>query len=468
MADGLPQALRPYPYQQRGLDEIRSAFLSGARAVLYQAPTGSGKTVLFTSLVDGTMRKGKRCIVIAHRIEIVEQVSARLAGLGVPHGVIAPGFPATPEPVQVANVASLVRRIDRHDHYDLVVVDEAHHAVAGTWRRVIDAMPGAKVLGCTATPERLDGCGLGDIFDEMVIGPTTAELIDAGYLSRFTCFAPTEAPDLSGISSRAGDFAVDQLAGIMARPVIVGSAVDSYEKLCPGKRAIIYGVDRRHSMMLAKRFIERGHRAAHLDGTTSKDERRSLIKALATGKLEIITNCGIISEGLDVPAVEAVLLARPTQSLSLYLQQVGRALRLAPGKDRALILECAGNLYRHGMPDAERQWSLDGKPRRQREPGDMPRLRHCEHCSAINPPKAPTCTACGADLKPTSAEQREIETELRRIEHLRDIGALRSMRYTEAIAWAGSDEAKLHQVAAARGYRPGWVWHRKQDLNRGR
>jgi DNA repair protein RadD len=360
-----------------------------------------------------------------------------------------------------------VRRIDRHDHYDLIVVDESHHAVAGSWRRVIDAMPGAKVLGVTATPERLDGRGLGDVFDTMVLGPTTAELIEAGYLSRFTAFAPV-APDVSGISTRAGDFAVDELAGIMARPVIVGSAVDSYEKLCPGKRAIVYGVDRRHSMMLAKRFIERGHNAAHLDGDTPKDERRALIKALATGDLEIITNCGIISEGLDVPAVEAVLLARPTQSLALYLQQVGRALRPSPGKARALILDCAGNLYRHGMPDAERQWSLDGKPRRQREQSDMPRLRHCEHCEAINPPKAKTCMACGADLRPTPQEQREIEAELRRVEHLRRIEALRGMSYGKALAWAGRDETKLHQVAAARGYRRGWVWHRLQESNGGR
>jgi DNA repair protein RadD len=425
-----PQALRPYPYQQRGLDEIRTTFGSGARSVLYVAPTGSGKTVLFANLVDGTMRNGKRCIIIAHRIEIVEQVSTALAGLGVPHGVIAPGFPATPEPVQVASVASLVRRIDRHDHYDLIVVDESHHAVAGTWRCVIEAMPGAKVLGVTATPERLDGRGLGDVFDEMVIGPTTAELIEAGYLSRFTYFAPT-APDLSGISTRAGDYAVDELAGVMARPVVIGSVVASYEKLCLGKRAIVYGVDRRHSNMLAQRFIERGHKAAHLDGGTPKDERRALIEALATGEIPVVTNCGLISEGLDVPAVEAVLLARPTQSLALYLQQVGRALRLSPGKDRALILDCAGNLYRHGMPDAMRQWTLDGKPRRQREPGDMPQLRHCEHCEAINPPKAPACSACGADLRPTPAQQREIEAELRRVEHLRHIEALRSMRYPE-------------------------------------
>lgn len=454
------------PYQQRGLDEIRAAFVSGARGVLYVSPTGSGKTVLFASLVDGTIRHGKRCIITAHRIEIVEQVSTALAGLGVPHGVIAPDYPETPEPVQVASIASLVRRIDRHNHYDLIVVDESHHAVAGTWRRVIDAMPAAKVLGVTATPERLDGRGLGDVFGAMVIGPTTAELIEAGYLSRFTCFAPV-SPDVSGISTRAGDFAVDELAGIMARPVIVGSAVASYEKLCPGKRAIVYGVDRRHSMMLAERFIERGHRCAHLDGHTAKDERRAMIEALGTGSLEIITNCGIISEGLDVPAVEAVLLVRPTQSLALYLQQVGRALRPSPGKDRALILDCAGNLYRHGMPDDGRHWSLDGKPRRLREESDMPPLRRCAQCEALNPPKAATCSACGADLGPTPQQQREIDAELRRVEQLRRDKALRGMSYSKALAWAGADESKLLQVAVARGYRRGWVWHRLQESKGG-
>jgi DNA repair protein RadD len=451
------------PYQQRGLDQIRAAYLSGARAVLLASPTGSGKTILFSTRVDGAMRKGKRCIITAHRIEIVEQVSTALAGLGVPHGVIAPNYPETPESVQVASISTLVRRIDQHNHYDLIVCDESHHAIAGTWRRVIDAMPGAKVLGVTATPERLDGRGLGDVFDEMVIGPTVAELIAGGYLSPFAAFAPV-APDLSSISTRAGDFATDELAGVMARPVIIGSAIDSYEKLCPGKRAIVYGVDRRHSIMLAQRFIERGHKAVHLDEDTPKDERRALIKALATGEIHVITNCGLISEGLDVPAVEAVLLVRPTQSLSLYLQQVGRALRPAPGKDRALILDLAGNLYRHGMPDADREWSLEGKPRKQRERSEMPRLRRCEACEAINPPKAKTCMACGADLKPTPQEQREIEAELQRVEHLRHIQALRGMSYREAMEWAGESEVRLHHVAAARGYKAGWVWHRKQEL----
>jgi len=452
------------PYQERGLSEIRAAFLSGSRSVCLVSPTGSGKTVLFSTLVGGAARKGKRCVITAHRQEIVEQVSDALAALAVPHGIIAAGYPETPEPVQVASIATLTRRIERQNHYDLIVVDESHHAIAGSWRRVLDAMPRAKVLGVTATPERLDGRGLGDIFDDMVPGPTVAELIAAGYLSKFSAFAPVEAPDLSSISTRAGDFATDELAGVMARPVIIGSAVSQYEKLCGGKGSIVFGVDRRHSMMLAQRFIERGHRAAHIDGDTPKDERRALIKALATGEIQVISSCGLISEGLDVPAVEAVLLVRPTQSLALYLQQVGRALRPSPGKERALILDCAGNLYRHGMPDADRQWSLEGKPGRQREQSDAPRLRRCEQCTAINRPKATTCSACGADLKPTPQEQREVEAELRRVEHLKHLESIRRMSYRQVVEWAGGDETRLHQVATARGYARGWVWYRLQEL----
>jgi superfamily II DNA or RNA helicase len=189
-----------------------------------------------------------------------------------------------------------------------------------------------------------------------------------------------------------------------------------------------------------------------------------MIKALATGEITIINNCGLISEGLDVPAVEAVLLVRPTQSLALYLQQVGRALRPAPGKDRALVLDLAGNLYRHALPDAQRQWSLEGKPRKQRERGDALQLRRCKECGAINKPKAPICTACGSSLMPTPAEQREIDLELQRVEHLRHVEELQRMTYGQAIHWAGNDENRLHQVAAARGYKLGWVWHVMNEI----
>jgi DNA repair protein RadD len=442
------------PYQVALLDNVRAKFSAAASRVAMVAPTGSGKTVMFSSVVDGAVRRGRRCLILAHRAELIDQTDETLINLGVPHGVIAPGYPATPEPVQVASIQSLVRRLDQHNDFDLVILDEAHHATARTWRNVIDAMPDAKVLGVTATPERGDGAGLGDVFEEMVVGPDTAWLIGANYLAPDTAYAPTQAPDLSRVATRAGDYAADQLAELMTQAVVIGSAVEAYERHAKGKRAIAFGVDIKHSQMLAQRFNEAGHVAVHLDGMTPKDERQKIIKALGTGEIRIVTNCGLISEGTDVPAVEAVLLARPTQSTGLYLQQVGRALRVAPGKERAIILHLVGNIGRHGLPDAPRQWSLEAKARKQR--ADKPRRpRTCEACATINKPLAIRCVCCGTTLI-TPIERREIEAELRKIDQER-IRKIRGMGYFDAIRWAGDDEERLEQVALARNYRRGWV-----------
>ena len=169
-------------YQTTGVADIRRHFARGVRRVLYQAPTGSGKTVLFAFIVESAVARGNRVVILAHRQEIVDQISAALTSLGVPHGIIAAGYDETPAPVQVASVATLVRRLDRLCGIDLIVVDEAHHAVAGTWRKILAAAPQAKVFGVTATPERLDGKGLSDVFETLVLGPTISELVDGRYL----------------------------------------------------------------------------------------------------------------------------------------------------------------------------------------------------------------------------------------------------------------------------------------------
>ena len=348
-------------YQEQGVADIRARFTDGARRVLYQAPTGSGKTVLFGFITQNAAARGNRVVILGHRQEIVDQIDTALTDLAVPHGIIAAGYPEIPDaPVQVASVATLVRRLDRLQNLDLLVVDEAHHAVAGMWRKIIATVPDAKVLGVTATPERLDGKGLGDIFEVLVLGPTVGDLIPA-YLANFVTYAPVRDPDLSAVKTRMGDFATDQLADVMSDTVVIGSAVEEYARLCPGAPSIAFCVDIEHSKLVAERFAKAGYRAAHVDGDTPKDERRDLIRALGTGEVQILTNCGLISEGLDVPGVVGAILLRPTKSLALYLQQVGRALRPAPGKAKALILDHAGNTYRFGLADAPRAWSLDGR-----------------------------------------------------------------------------------------------------------
>ncbi len=450
------------PYQERGVAEIRSAFTHGARRVLYALPTGGGKTTVFSYITSAAAGRGNRVCILVHRQELVDQVSGSLSAMGVPHGIIAGGCPETDDPVQVASVASLVRRLDRVKPFDLLIPDEAHHAVAGSWKAVLDAMPRAFVLGVTATPERLDGRGLGDAFEVMVAGPSVAELTEGGFLVPAVVYAPPDRLDLSRVRSRGGDYAAGELAAAMADGAIVGNAVEHYGRLARGVPAVAFcaGID--HSRTVAARFNAAGFRAAHVDGDTEKGERRRLIAALGTGDLNVLTNAGLISEGVDVPAVGCAILLRPTKSLGLYLQQVGRALRPAPGKREAVILDHAGNSLAHGLPGEARTWSLADKPRRERE-GSPARPRRCPACQVVNRPGAPTCEGCGGPLRPEPEEQREIDAELQKVEQAETSRKLRAMGYGQAVAWADS-ESKLRQVAKARGFHHKWVMHRLQEM----
>jgi DNA repair protein RadD len=336
-------------YQRQDVDRIREHFANGVACVCYQLPTGGGKTVVFCYILAAAASKGSRVLVIAHRNEILDQVARTLTSFGIRHGVIAAGYPVAPEePIQLASVFTLVRRPDSLGEFDLLVIDEAHHAVASTWRDVLAAAPDARVLGVSATPERLDGKGLDDIFDELVRGPTVRELIDQGFLAPFVAYGPKTDLNLGGLRVTAGDYQIDQLADVMSAGIVVKSAVSEYGRLCAGAPAIAFCVDVAHSQQVAEAFRDAGWRAAHVDGNTRREERRDLIRSLADGRLDVLTNCGLISEGLDVPGVVTVILLRPTMSRAMFLQQIGRALR--PGKPKAFILDHAGCIKRQTRP----------------------------------------------------------------------------------------------------------------------
>jgi len=449
-------------YQAAIVDALLAAYRTGARSVLLVLPTGGGKTIIFARVICGAVTKSKRVLVLAHRVEISDQICAALDREGVSYGLIAPGAPQTTHLVHVASVATLARRLDEYaDSFDLVVIDEAHHAVAGSWGKIVAAMPRARILGVTATPERLDGRGLGDVFETICEGPSTAQLISQGHLSQFTVFAPSSVPDLSAVRTRLGDYEIGDLRKAMGG-LIIESAVVEYGRICPGTPAVAFCVDIAHSEAVAARFRSHGFRAAHVDGTAPAQERRRLIAALGTGELNVLANCGLISEGVDVPAIGAAILLRPTQSLALYLQQVGRSLRPAPGKERALVLDFAGNSLRHGLPDDSRIWSLKSRPRRER-PASSASVRRCGECGAVNPANARECLACGADVL-TALERAEVAMKLRAEETARLGEQLRSMTYAQRIAWAGANEVRLRTVAAACGYKRGWVFRRMQEM----
>jgi DNA repair protein RadD len=446
-------ALRPY--QRKSVDDLRTAFRSHRR-VLLVSPTGSGKTVEFSYIVASAILRGRRCCVVVHRDELIEQTRRALQATGIECGSIVANHPANDAaPAQIASLPTLARRLDRYlGAFDFLVVDEAHHAVARTWRGVLEAFPDIPVLGATATPERLDGAGLGDIFDAMVIGPEVAELTRLGYLAPAITYAPACGPDLSRIAIRGGDFDTHALAKTMLDSGLVGDAVEQYVRLAAGMPAIVFAVTIAHSKALKDRFVAAGFRAAHVDGDTPKAERRELVSALANGKLDVLSNCGLIAEGFDAPAVGAVIMARPTRSLALFLQMAGRALRPSPGKTRALILDHGGNVFRFGLPDATRIWSLDGREPSAVEPRAT--IRRCGSCGAVTRAAARSCPGCGSAFParstvPTSAP-----------------GTLVPFTSDAQAAIYGSEEryqfhAELAAIALERSFQPGWAGHRFKE-----
>lgn len=461
-------ALRPY--QAEAIEAVRGAFRNGARTPLLVMPTGAGKTVVFSSIAASAVAKGRRVLVLAHRRELVKQASAKLTAAGVAHGIIAPGFEPTGHPVQVASVQTLARRLDRPEHarFDLIIIDEAHHAVAGQWATIVAAYPDARILGVTATPERLDGKGLGveagGPFDAMAEGPSVAELVAGGFLVPARIFAPSGAPDLSRVVTRAGDYDVSALTQVMSDRALVGDAVAHYSRLTPGLPAVAFCVSVRHAEDVAAAFREGGWRARAVSGDMPTADRDAALAGLATGKVQVLCTCDLISEGLDVPAIGAAILLRPTKSLGLHVQQIGRGMRPAPGKDALVILDHAGNTLRHGLPTDTRRWRLNGRERHG-APSLAP-VRECPQCAAVHAISDRKCPECGHEYW---SEAREIEIREGQLQEIKaaEAEALRVQRLRttslQRLLQDATTEADLREIAAARGYKSGWVHHRLRD-----
>jgi superfamily II DNA or RNA helicase len=279
-------------------------------------------TLMFSYIAAGVARNGKRVLIIAHRRELLRQISTALQRAGVKHGMLVGGSTGIPpHNVIVASVFTLANRLKHFPKPDLIIGDEAHHFTPdSSWGKVVAAFPEALVLGVTATPERLDGKGLGVLFEDMVIGPTVAELTEQEYLSPADVYAPSR-PDMQGVHTRMGDYVKAELEQAMDRPSITGSAVAHYRRLTPGKKAIAFCVSVKHAQDVADDFRKAGFAAYHIDGGMKDTERDKVLKDFESGEIQVLTSCDLVSEGFDLPAVEVAILLRPTQSLSLYLQQ---------------------------------------------------------------------------------------------------------------------------------------------------
>jgi len=396
------------PYQTRAIADLRAKIGRGARRLVLLCPTGGGKTVVAAEMIRSAHAKGRRALVIAHRRELINQTVSKLEQFGVSAGVIMGSDNRRDDflTTQVASVQTLSRRLDRLPPADLVIPDECHHSLSDTYRRVLDAYPRAVVIGLTATPWRLDKRGLSEVYEGSVLAATPAELIASGSLVPYDAFA-YDSPDLHGIETVAGDFNVRELGLACNTEVLVGSILREYLAHARGRRAILFPVDIAHSLELVAKFNAAGVTAAHVDAHTPDRERDETMERFRSGDLMVLSSVGVLTEGFDAPAAEVCIMARPTKSLSLCLQMIGRVLRPCPetGKTRALIHDHAGNLLRHGLPDDERDYSLRATPKRVRALHTCPfcaqvfggicRDGTCPHCHELIAPPQSECQTCG-------------------------------------------------------------------------
>jgi DNA repair protein RadD len=446
-------------YQHRAVSTIKERLYAGVRRLLVVSPTGSGKTVIAVFVLNEGAGKGKRMLFLAHRAELITQTSKKLQQIGIPHGIIQSGRKLDlSQRMQVASVPTLFARRAKGEipPADIVMLDEAHHSEADTFRALLEMYPGVPILGFTATPWRSDGRGLEDSWDDLVVVATPRELIDQGFLADFRIFTYEDPElDLSALPTRDGEVDAAAFARKAVKPKIMGDVVGKYLEHAAGKRAVVFACTRQHSLALRERFEAEGVTTEHVDGTMKADVRQAVLDRLQAGTTQVVCNVNVLTEGVDVPAAEVCILARPTFSVNLYLQMIGRVLRLSPetGKSMARIHDHVGALQVHGFPDEPRDYSLS--------PAKMPtgsdakdRVKRCGNCGAsysANHWTCPDCRALAPNERVPNEQPKEgvfvSEPELE----------LRRMNAQIGIEQQKQELQRLRSTARALGHKPGWV-----------
>jgi superfamily II DNA or RNA helicase len=418
------------PHQERAIAAVRRCYAKKVRRVLLVAPTGFGKTAVSSVLIAWAVSKGRKVLFLVHRREIVKDTHRRLVAGGVSAGLIMADEATTEAPVQVASVATIVAR-ETFPAADLIVWDEAHHTAAESYRAIAAQYPNAWHLGLTATPERADGVGLRDAFDELVVGATVRELQEA-------IDPATGAPYLAACEVVSTRRALE--SGTLSE-----DPVTAWKRHAPGRSTVLFARTVDESKAHAAAFNTAGIPAGHIDGTTPARDRDATLAAFAAGELVVLCNVFVLTEGWDCPRAKVCLLARSCGSAATYLQMIGRVLRAHQGES-ALLIDLVGAMHLHGYPDEERVFSLDGIERKPKK--DRPWIRQCLTCGhcVLGAKAGPACARCGTGW-PAQARSTVVH------EHLGTVRGLALPTREEL----GAEYREWLKTERDRKYKPFWA-----------
>ena len=409
--------LKLRPYQEELINKARESLINHKRTLLV-APTGAGKTAITVHMIEAAANRGKRCMFLVHRNELLKQTSAAMWKQRLEHGQIKSGRSTSKQPILVASVGTLINRLNKIESPDLIIIDEAHRSTASSYKKVLEAYPDAYVVGLTATPERTDGAGLGDVYNDLVQAVDVRDLIDMGFLSDYVLLAPPTQLDASSVHTTAGDYNKKELAEATDKPTITGDAIEHYVKYAKGKTCIVFCVTIEHSRHVCDMYNSAGIPCEQLDGGHSDNERSETLERFASGQTKVLTSVDLFLEGLDIPKIEVVQWLRKTKSMIVWRQGVGRGLRPAPGKDKLIILDHVGNSLDPalGLPCAYYEWSLEGSKSKRKKKKDEITAKQCPKCYTVYNSKLRQCPSCGEMIEIKQREIIEQDGELQEVD----------------------------------------------------
>jgi len=437
-------------FQENGINMLRRSLSTGHKRPMYQSATGSGKTVVAGSIIESARAKDKKVGFIVPKIQLVDQASAHLDEIGIEHGVIQADHYRQnfAHPVQVISVQTLIRREVKWP-FDLALVDEAHVKFSGLfdlmkeWNKI-------PFIGLSATPFTK---GLGQIYDDLINPISIQELIEQGYLVDADAYGPSQ-PDMNGVKTTSGDYNQKQAAARANQTGLIANIVDTWKKLTPGEKTLCFATDVAHSKHIVERFRAAGVNAIHIDAYTDSADRRQAIRDFQHGDVDLLSSVGVLHTGFDAPCAKVAILARPTKSLSLHIQMIGRILRRFPGKEKGIILDHAGNIERLGFHTDPTPTELDdGKGKTDQADPTAPKPIKCPVCFALKPPKTQVCPCCGYSFRKIN-NIREEAGELKEIKR-----ANREMTPQQKMEFYGG----LKHYARQKGYSEGWASHKYRE-----